>query len=133
VVDLVRPPRTASKSEILEDRTAPATFHWNNPAGGDWDLASNWQENAVPGLTDPTDAVQINIATTNPIRHQQSVTDTIGSPLQIGTSQAPGNFNSNGPVSLSGGTLVNANVASGTTLTVNSGNQPLQWQGRPRF
>jgi hypothetical protein len=38
--------------EVLEERSVPATITWVNPAGGDWDTASNWSSGTVPGAGD---------------------------------------------------------------------------------
>lgn len=35
--------------EVLEPRQLLATDQWINPAGGSWDVASNWS-NGVPGV-----------------------------------------------------------------------------------
>ncbi len=55
----VKNPRAAVRNrfhrpllEPLEVRLAPATINWVNPAGGDWDTASNWQGGVVPGAND---------------------------------------------------------------------------------
>jgi hypothetical protein len=38
--------------EVLEDRTAPATITWINTAGGQWDVASNWDLGRTPQTDD---------------------------------------------------------------------------------
>jgi hypothetical protein len=38
--------------EALETRDLLSTFTWNNPSGGDFNTAANWDRNAVPGASD---------------------------------------------------------------------------------
>src|SRR5271166_1401177 len=83
--------------EAMEDRTLLATMNWINPAGGDWDTASNWVNTAnssdhhVPTSSD--DAV-INF-TGATVTHASGTSDSIDSL----TSQASINL-SNGSLSL---------------------------------
>jgi len=57
-----RRPRTTRchrlRLELLEGRILPSQVTWINPQGGDWDTASNWNTQSVPG---PADDVIINI------------------------------------------------------------------------
>ena len=115
--------------EPLEDRIAPAMIFWGNPSGGDWDTAANWVGGVKPGSAD--DAM-INIAVAVPITHSLNVTDAINSlsvtanaPVNLGngTLQVAGTLASNGSLTIAGGTLRNATVQAGTTITaVNSSN-----------
>src|SRR6516225_8109239 len=66
--------------EPLENRVLLST--WANPAGGDWDTASNWQGEVLPG---PNDDVVINLPGNFTVTHSQNVTDTIRS-LTIGSA-----------------------------------------------
>jgi hypothetical protein len=45
--------------EPLENRQLLSTVDWINPAGGSWDVATNWSTSEVPG---PTDDVDINLS-----------------------------------------------------------------------
>jgi hypothetical protein len=96
---------------------------WANVSGGDWDTAANWQGGAIPG---PGDDAVIAIAVSNPITHAQNIPDSInslsitgGAPLTLsgGALQIAGTLDSNGSVTLSGGTLANATVTAATTIT----------------
>ena len=124
-----RPSRRRPRLEPLEDRIAPAMIVWGNSSGGDWDTGANWQGGVKPG---PADDAVINIAVTNPITHSQNITDAINSlsvtakaPVNLGngTLQIAGTLASNGSFTIAGGTLQNATVQAGTTITaVNSSN-----------
>ena len=124
-----RPSRRRPRLELLEDRIAPAMIVWGNSSGGDWDTAANWQGGVKPG---PADDAVINIAVTNPITHSQNIADVINSlsvtakaPVNLGngTLQIAGTLASNGSFTIAGGTLRNATVPAGTTITaVNSSN-----------
>src|SRR5271157_570589 len=93
--------------ERLESRTLLSTISWNNPSGGDWDTASNWSSNSVPGAGD--DAV-LSIAVTNPITHSLSNSDEVRS------------LTSQDPINISGGTLaVDAASTVNNTLTLAGG------------
>ena len=46
------PRRTRLGLEALEAREVPATVTWINPAGGNWNVAANWDTGAVPGIDD---------------------------------------------------------------------------------
>jgi hypothetical protein len=79
--------------ERLENRAVRSTVTWINPAGGDWDTASNWLDDQgvqrVPGPAD--DAVISHAGIT--ITHDAGVADSVNSL----TSQAD--------ISLTGGSL----------------------------
>jgi hypothetical protein len=77
----------------------------------------------VPG---PGDDAVIAIAVSNPVTHAQNIADSIrslsitaGAPLTLssGALQIAGMLDSNGSVTLSGGTLANATVTATTTIT----------------
>ncbi len=93
--------------ERLESRTVLSTINWINPLGGDWDNASNWSSNSVPGAGD--DAV-LSIAVTNPIIHSLSNSDEVRS------------LTSQDPINISGGTLaVDAASTVNNTLALSGG------------
>jgi RHS repeat-associated protein len=108
-----------------------STVTWINPAGGDWDTASNWDTHALPG---PADDVVINGLNTGAlVTHSQNVTDTIhgltaAAPITLahgkldlsGGSSTAGALSDSSPFSLAGGTLRLADVQAGTVLTVSS-------------
>jgi hypothetical protein len=54
---LKRLTRFTPRLEALELRNLPSTVTWINPAGGDWDKASNWSTGSLPTAADD---VQIN-------------------------------------------------------------------------
>ena len=128
-----RPSRRRLWLEPLEDRIAPAMIVWGNSSGGDWDTGANWQGGVKPG---PADDAVINIAVTNPITHSQNITDAINSlsvtakaPVNLGngTLQIAGTLASNGSFTIEGGTLQNATVQAGTTITAaNNGSNTVE-------
>jgi hypothetical protein len=96
--------------EQLEDRVLPSTVNWINPAGGNWDTASNWQDavtgaNHVPGPTDDAVIGFDSIAVTHP----NSVSDSVHSL----TSQAT--------LAVSNGTLLFAADSSTKGLSLTGG------------
>ena len=95
----------ASLMEILEPRQLLATVQWINPAGGSWDVASNWSTDAVPG---PADDVVINVSGASP-------TVTIGSNVESVHSITAAD-----PLTISGGGLTvaaNSTISGGLTMT----------------
>ena len=126
-----RPSRRRPRLELLEDRIAPAMIVWGNSSGGDWDTAANWHGGVKPG---PADDAVINIAVTNPITHSQNTADVIKSlsvtanaPVNLGngTLQIAGTLASDGSFTIAGGTLRNATVSAGTTITAANGGNTL--------
>src|SRR5277367_2635504 len=106
--------------ESLEDRTMLSQVFWNNPAGGDWDTASNWSGQHVPTASDDVFIEQPGDIT---ITHSQNTTDSASSitatdPISLasGTLDVAGNLVDSSTVTLSGGTLGGASVQAGTTL-----------------
>src|SRR5947209_8722035 len=60
--------RLPLRLELLEDRIAPALNNWVGPAvGGDWNTATNWSANAVPGSGD-----DVNISITGTVTHSSA-------------------------------------------------------------
>ena len=112
--------------ERLEDRTVLNGVSWINAAGGDWDTAANWVDTSnsshhVPGATDD---VTINVPGNVTITHTQNVTDTINSlsasdivQLGSGTLNVSAALSSTSSFQMMGGTLGNAIVQAGTTIT----------------
>ncbi len=100
-----------SKFEIRE-----ATAVWTNPAGGFWDIASNWDTNKVPGAGDD---VLIDIAGGATITYRQGTTEvrSIASknPFTIsgGTLAVTQTIRVENTLSLAGGTLKDATVMAG--------------------
>jgi hypothetical protein len=92
--------------ERLEDRLAPATVSWINPAGGDWDKASNWSTGQLPGSSDD---VVINLPGIT-VTHAAAISDSIHS------------LTSNDAISISAGSLTLAASSKITsTLTLSGG------------
>ncbi len=92
----------------LENRTLLATMIWTNPAGGDWDIASNWVNSTVPGDQHvPTAADNAAIDLPDITITHDSGTDTVNS------------ITSQDPIALNGGSLtVNAASTINNSLTV---------------
>ena len=100
--------------ECLEDRALPSTVNWINPAGGNFDTASNWQDavtgaNRVPGPTDDAVISFDSIAVTHP----NSVSDSVHSV----TSQATLTV-SNGSLLFAADTSTKGLSLTGGTVTV---------------
>jgi hypothetical protein len=71
----IRPNRLRLHFEYLEDRLTPSTVSWINPAGGDWDVGTNWSTGNVPGADDDA-AVGFSGIT---ITHNASNADSVNS------------------------------------------------------
>src|SRR5262249_25500991 len=117
-----QPPRPDGRPrlslEVLEDRTAPSTVNWINPAGGNWNTASNWQDAAtgasrVPGATDDAVIGFAGIVVT----HSSTASDSVHSLKSLGTLTVSGGAlvfgadSSTQGLSLSGGTVAVADSA----------------------
>ena len=106
--------------EILEPRQLLATVQWINPAGGSWDVASNWSTDAVPGSGDD---VVINVSGASPTVTISSNVESVHSitaadPLGIsgGGLTVAANSTISGGLTMTGGSLTAS--GSGVTLTV---------------
>ena len=57
--------------ERLEDRRVLATITWTNAAGGDWNLAANWDLNRLPAAIDDVGAegLQVRIGVIQAVSH----------------------------------------------------------------
>src|SRR5262249_40137399 len=63
--------------EGLESRTLLATILWNttsSPAGGDWNVASNWVGGVVPGAGD---VAVINLTSAGTVQRVSAATDSV--------------------------------------------------------
>jgi hypothetical protein len=96
--------------EGLEARTVLSTVSWSNPAGGDWNTATNWSTGVVPNFTQD---VMIAIAVSNPI-----VIDSANAVNSLTDSTASLEL-AGGSLSLAGTSSVSQNVtiSSGAELT----------------
>src|SRR4051812_35531903 len=63
--------------DILEERNSPSV-NWTNPAGGDWDTASNWSTGNLPGPDDDV-IIDIKLDADAVITHHQAIGDSIRS------------------------------------------------------
>ena len=123
----VRSHRRRLTLEVLEDRTLLATMIWNNPSGGDWDVAANWvnQANAsdhhIPTASDDAQINTTGITVTHANANDDSVnslTSQANFVLSSGTLNVGTTLQSSGTFTLAGGTLASADVLAGTTLIV---------------
>ena len=124
-------PFRALRVELLEDRRLLAAVSWINPAGGAWEVGSNWSNGTGPGSAD--DAV-INVAGIS-VTHSsgshsvKSLTSNDAFILSGGVLIVTGNlqeqngnsFTNTNSFTLAGGTLASATVVAGTTITTLSG------------
>ena len=91
-------------------RFTPVDFVWNNLAGGDWNVATNWSPNLVPGTNDNafiTNSVTVTVNTN---------TDCGG--LILGSAGAAPTLTGSGTLTLHGASFWTAGTVSGTGLTV---------------
>lgn len=121
--------------EQLEDRTLLSTLNWMNPAGGDWDTASNWvDDQGVNRLPGPLDKAVINQPGSITITHSQG-NDSINSLLSNQSILLSGGILTvtttvevDNAFTLSGGILASATVlpgsgGQGVTVAGNSNNK----------
>ncbi len=109
--------------ELLEDRVQPSTVTWINPAGGDWDTASNWSSGTVPGPAD--DAVIDMVANNFTVTHSTAVADSVNSmtcddalAISNGTILVASSSILNSSLTISGGSLGGTgNLAVGGQFT----------------
>lgn len=117
--------------ERLEDRLAPATYTWNNLAGGDWDTVSNWSvggatATTLPGASDDVVINNLNAGAT--VTHTQGSVDSVASvtatapiTLSNGYLEVSGSFSDSNTVTFPGGTISNVTAAAGTQLSLGGG------------
>jgi hypothetical protein len=114
--------------EALEDRICPNAVSWISTTSGNWNVASNWLDstngqNRVPTAADDVIINQPGITVT--VNDAESVNSvTASTPITLatgGTLSVAGAFSDTSPVSLSGGTLANASVQTGTVLQGSGG------------
>ncbi len=107
-----KPPRFRPWLERLEDRLAPATVNWINPAGGDWNLASNWDTGMVPGTTSDSPDVVINQPGVTVYRND-------GASYSINSLSSQANLSlSHGALSIAGTSVIDGalSLSAGATL-----------------
>jgi hypothetical protein len=118
--------RLTPSLEGLEARTVLSTVSWTNPAGGDWNTATNWSTGVVPNFTQ--DAM-IAIPVSNPIvidsaNAVNSLTDSTASLELTGGSLSLAATSSVGEnVTISSGAVLTSagNLTVGGTLNQSSG------------
>jgi RHS repeat-associated protein len=114
--------------EPLEERHLLAVVNWINPAGGDWSVASNWQDDVgVNRLPGPGDDAVINVAGGATVTHSATATDqiqslTASSPIRLsaGVLDIATTLTSTSTFIVAGGTLRNATTTAGTSITTSS-------------
>ncbi len=98
---------------FLEDRTLLSTMIWTNPAGGDWDTASNWVNSANPSDSHvPTAADDAVINTTG-------ITVTVSGEVSVNS------LDSEAAIVVSGGSLTLAQPSTMESSLEVSGNASL--------
>jgi hypothetical protein len=96
-----------ARLEPLENRQLLSTVDWISTTSGNWDVASNWSDDAVPG---PGDDVVINVSGATP-----TVTISTG-------NQSVHSITASDPLSITGGSLtVAADSAIGGGLAMTGG------------
>ncbi len=120
------------QTERMEDRTLLATMIWSNSGGGDWDIASNWVNQANSSdhhVPNSSDNAEINISGVA-VTHTSSTSDSVNSlttmsgttlSLSNGTLSIAAASTLSGNLTISGGTL------SGTGTLTASG--AITWTG----
>ena len=110
--------------EGLEERTLLTTETWINPAGGDWDTASNWSTGSVPG---PADDAVINIPNIT-VTHSTSAEDTVDSITSQATlNLSSGSLSIHATSSIAGGLMISAGTLSTVGKLTISGS--MSWTG----
>lgn len=105
--------------ESLESRNLLAVVQWIG-GSGDWNAGTNWSNGQGPG---PGDDVIINVAGDVTVTHASGshtvASITAGDTLTLagGTLRVTGIVSGSGPYEFSGGTLEDATIAAGTTVT----------------
>ena len=97
--------------ESLENRELLANVNWINPAGGDWNTASNWSTGVVPGAADNVTIAQDSNSTIT-LSTSSTVQNFI---LAGGTLAGAGNLTVNGTTSFTGGAM----SGTGHTIAMN--------------
>ena len=101
--------------EVLEERRLLTSVQWISKSSGNWDVASNWSTNKVPGSGDD---VTINVGGATP-------TITIDS-----GNQSVRSLSASDPLSITGGALeVSANSTIGGTLSMTGGSLTVNGSG----
>jgi hypothetical protein len=128
---------------VLEERRMLSTVTWINPNGADWNDASNWSTNQIPGPSDDVvipalssgDAVSITKKVANVINSLTAATPIdISSPFGLSIA---GNYVPGGPINrgllsdpsgitLDGGPLSDADVQAGCKVTTTAAGGDLQ-------
>jgi hypothetical protein len=91
-------------------RFTPVDFIWNNLAGGDWNAATNWTPNLVPGTND-------NAWITNTLTVTVNITTDCGG-LILGSSGAESTLTGSGTLTLHGASFWTNGFVTGTGSTV---------------
>ena len=118
-------------TQTINFTIVPATTVWINPAGGFWDVASNWDTGVVPGKFDDVLVDNAGVAT---ITYRSGTTEirslSSNNPLVItgGTLTVAQTVQVNNTFTLAGGTLRDATIIVGTggqnlTIADNSNNR----------
>ena len=111
---------TADIGAVEFDPAIDTVVQWTNPAGGFWDVASNWSTGSLPGANDN---VLIDLPTGVTVTHRTGTTQinrlhaTGDLSLSGGTLDVATTIQVDGQYSLSGGTLRNASVRAGAVAT----------------
>jgi hypothetical protein len=111
---------------------AAQTFSWNNPAGGNWNVGSNWSTGTVPGagqnaLIDLTPPDPYTVSLTD----NRSIAAVTVNAANVTLAQSAGDLTASGPFNLQAGTMhltggrILANggftSATGTTIRLDGG------------
>ncbi|MFO0799724.1 MAG: LamG-like jellyroll fold domain-containing protein [Gemmataceae bacterium] len=108
--------------ERLEDRVTPVTITWQNPAGGSWQAAANWNLGRAPAAGDDvvipalSGAAVVNF--TSGATAVQTLTAAGALTLAGGRLSVAAPIRASGAFTLAGGTLAYSALAAGTTLTL---------------
>jgi hypothetical protein len=100
---------TMTNNKTLFARFTPVTFQWASAVSGDWNVASNWTPNLVPGAND---SVVIASPVTVTLNTDSDVTD-----FALGTATAAAELTGTGALTIHGTGLWVAGTMSGTGST----------------
>jgi hypothetical protein len=101
---------TMTTNKTVFARFTPVNFFWNNPAGGDWNVATNWSPNLVPG---PNDNAFIAITATVTVN-----TNTDCGGLMLGSPGAAPTLTGSGTLTLHGASFWTNGTVSGSGRTI---------------
>ncbi len=113
---------TMTNNKVLFAHFTPIDFYWTGPSGGDWNIATNWTPNLVPGTNDNA-LIAYTSATVNVSSNTGAGNLTLGSPGASPQLAGSGTLTLYGTSTWVAGTMAGSGrivVAPGATLNMGS-------------